>query len=150
MKTWLFLPMHVLALLLLAAGFLRAEGDCPSCEGPPRWQGPGPNYPVIQAMVDKHQWEHPDPYGRDPQIYSPNEEPCRPRQPVCDFFRKCGCGCWSHHNCPGCGSLESETRFIFGSCRAFFGEPCMRGPRDLPVPIGMYGYGPVREGCGCP
>lgn len=44
------------------------------------------------------------------------------------------CGCWSHHNSAGCGSLLSETKFIFGSCRTFFGEPCQKGPPASPIP----------------
>jgi hypothetical protein len=37
-------------------------------------------------------------------------------------------GCWTHHNMFGCGSLRSETTFIFGSCRAFFGQQCLKEP----------------------
>lgn len=41
-------------------------------------------------------------------------------------------GCWASHNCPTCGSLKSECIFLFGSCRQFFGEPCLKGPPPLP------------------
>lgn len=37
-------------------------------------------------------------------------------------------GCWAHINSLGCGSLHSDLTFIFGSCRTFFGEPCLPGP----------------------
>lgn len=37
-------------------------------------------------------------------------------------------GCWSHHNAFLCGSFRSEFRFIWGSCRSFFLEPCMKTP----------------------
>jgi hypothetical protein len=39
-----------------------------------------------------------------------------------------GMGCWSHHVVFGCGSFHSEMRFIFGSCRAFFGDRCVPNP----------------------
>jgi hypothetical protein len=39
------------------------------------------------------------------------------------------CGCWSHHNEFTCGSLKSECTFLFGSCRSFFGEPCVKVPK---------------------
>jgi hypothetical protein len=38
--------------------------------------------------------------------------------------------CWTTHNRFGCGTLQSECTFIFGSCRAFYGQPCLRGPPD--------------------
>jgi hypothetical protein len=37
-------------------------------------------------------------------------------------------GCWTHHNMFGCGSFKSEATFIFGSCRAFFGQECLKEP----------------------
>jgi hypothetical protein len=37
-------------------------------------------------------------------------------------------GCWAHHNMFGCGSLKSECTFIFGSCRAFYGQLCLKEP----------------------
>jgi hypothetical protein len=37
-------------------------------------------------------------------------------------------GCWTHHNLFGCGSFRSETNFIFGSCRSFFGQACLKEP----------------------
>jgi hypothetical protein len=52
------------------------------------------------------------------------------------FLNRCGLGCWSHHFQPTCSSLHSELTFIFGSCRAFFGEPCLPRPPMVPVPPG--------------
>lgn len=43
-------------------------------------------------------------------------------------------GCWTHHNTPACGSLRSELTFAFGSCRAFYGEPCVKTPPPWPFP----------------
>jgi len=65
------------------------------------------------------------------------------RRPVSDWWRNDRPGCWSHHNYFGCGSLKSECTFIFGSCRAFFGEPCLQGPP--PAFPGDYGYGSCRR-----
>ncbi len=47
-----------------------------------------------------------------------------------------GVGCWAHHDEFGCDSCESELRFIFGSCRAFFRFNCQPGPPIIPVPDG--------------
>ena len=41
-------------------------------------------------------------------------------------------GCYAHHNDYSCGSLHSECTFLFGSCRQFYGEPCLKGPPPLP------------------
>ena len=42
--------------------------------------------------------------------------------------------CWSSFNGYTCGSLRAECDFIFGSCRTFFGEPCLKGPPPSPLP----------------
>ena len=54
------------------------------------------------------------------------------------FLNKHGLGCYAHHDQIGCSSFHSEFRFIFGSCRAFFGEPCNRGPYRIPLPDAGY------------
>jgi len=36
--------------------------------------------------------------------------------------------CQTHHNDFGCGSGKADCVFIFGSCRAFWGDPCYKGP----------------------
>src|SRR5262249_14357845 len=48
--------------------------------------------------------------------------------------------CWASHNSIGCGSFKSECTFLFGSCRAFYAEPCLKAPPPPPVPQ-SYGYG---------
>jgi hypothetical protein len=146
MSRWVWRLELLAVAMLTAGGALHAQEGvgCSSCQG-----GANSDHPVLAAIGDRIDVSHPDPYGGDPKVYSPHQEPCRAPQPVADFLRKFHCDCWSHHNCYTCGSLVSEGRYIFGSCRAFYGEPCMRGPRDLPIPISNYGWGPVREGCGC-
>src|SRR5437879_1093800 len=40
--------------------------------------------------------------------------------------------CWASHNGYGCGSWRSQATFVFGSCRDFFGQPCLNGPPPPP------------------
>jgi hypothetical protein len=45
-------------------------------------------------------------------------------------------GCWTHPNMFGCGSLRGDLLFTFGSCRAFFGQQCLKGPpQDAVAPM---------------
>jgi len=37
-------------------------------------------------------------------------------------------GCWAHHNMFGCGSFRSEMSFMYGSCRSFYGQSCLKEP----------------------
>jgi hypothetical protein len=55
-------------------------------------------------------------------------------RPIRNCLQRLGVGCWSHHTYPTCGSLRAELTFIFGSCRAFFGEACQHGPPRMPGP----------------
>ena len=43
-------------------------------------------------------------------------------------------GCYGHHNDYACSSVHSELIFLFGSCRQFFGERCLKAPPGSPVP----------------
>ena len=80
-------------------------------------------------------------------------------------------GCYAHHNDYSCGSLHSECTFLFGSCRQFYGERCLKSPPLSPVPgydpatltytppgapgpvaspaVDPQWYTPQRNGCGC-
>jgi hypothetical protein len=70
--------------------------------------------------------------------------------PVCNgiqnYMHAHGVACYADFNNPSCSSLCSELTFIFGSCRTFFGEPCLRRP-DPDAEFGYGGYG--QPGCGC-
>ncbi len=67
--------------------------------------------------------------------------PMTPRGPIQRMLNRCGLGCYTTHNVPGCGSLHSELTFTFGSCRQFFGEPCFARPLPYPVPAyGQYNH----------
>jgi hypothetical protein len=85
-------------------------------------------------------------------------------------------GCWASFNSYSCSSLKSELGFVFGSCRTFYSEPCLKGapPSPLPPWVGAasgyrqyppWGYPPpgyfaegtyprygaeAQRGCGCP
>jgi hypothetical protein len=81
-------------------------------------------------------------------------------------------GCWASFNGYSCSSLHSALVFGFGSCRSFFGQPCLKGPPPSALPpwagqeSGYYpggaptpglGLPPLpgypsggRPGCGCP
>jgi hypothetical protein len=66
--------------------------------------------------------------------------------------------CFAHHNGYSCGTFHSEATFVFGSCRSFFGEPCMAGPQPILLPPGYVpppGFlpgspGAKKPGCACP
>ncbi|MFO0863382.1 MAG: hypothetical protein U0744_01750 [Gemmataceae bacterium] len=49
------------------------------------------------------------------------------------FFNRCGYGCDSDLTWFGCGGWRQQNQFVFGSCRTFFGDPCI--PK-------LSGYGP--------
>lgn len=54
--------------------------------------------------------------------------------------------CYGNFNDYSCGSIHSELTFLFGSCRQFFGERCLKGPPPYPVP----GFDPVAAGIESP
>jgi hypothetical protein len=73
----------------------------------------------------------PVPYTPPP--YPPLDwDPVQPR-PVRNILQRFGVGCWSHHTLPTCGSLRAHLTFVFGSCRAYFGESCAHGPTPVPI-----------------
>jgi len=43
------------------------------------------------------------------------------------YFQRHNCCCASHHNDLGCTSGNADCKFIFGSCRTFWMEPCPQG-----------------------
>src|SRR5262249_18609956 len=43
-------------------------------------------------------------------------------------------GRYGDFNDYACGSLRSDLVFLFGSCRWFYGERCIKGPPPSPVP----------------
>jgi hypothetical protein len=90
------------------------------------------------------------PPGNDPVLAPEGANNQSGRRPLRDCLQKHGLACWSHHNSPGCGSLKAECKFIFGSCRDFFGEPCIQNPPSIVPPPGrMMPGGPAPASCNC-
>jgi hypothetical protein len=55
-----------------------------------------------------------------------------------------GVGCSANHNSNGCTSCYARWVFVFGSCRQFFGEPCIPPqpdtyPARVPIVTPQYG-----------
>jgi hypothetical protein len=50
--------------------------------------------------------------------------------------------CYGNFNDYSCGSFHSEFLFLFGSCRQFYGEKCLKEPPPYPLP----GFDPVAAG----
>lgn len=58
------------------------------------------------------------------------------------------CCCWASPNGMGTGNFKTECIFLWGSSRAFYGEPCLNGPPPPVAPPGSTGgYYPPAEGC---
>jgi hypothetical protein len=85
-----------------------------------------------------------------PSPFAPPEPPLpfRPK-PLHDVLhlRHPQC-CYANFNDYTCGSLKSECRFIFGSCRTFFGESCLAGRPPLTAMPG-FEVPATGNGCGC-
>lgn len=91
----------------VVAGLVRADGP-----GQPRY------YQNAQIYQPQGLLTHPyEPVKRPSRFHKP--EP----HPWC---------CWTHHNELGCNSAKASCAFIFGNCRTFFGEPCRKGPPQIP------------------
>ncbi len=135
-------------VMLVVAGSVLAVRAAPA-QDPTSGAGPVPASPY--AVAPGPEW------GVAPE---PAEAPAPHRGPVKKCLSKCkdclnkyGLCCWSHHNSLGCSSFEAEYRFIFGSCRTFYGEPCERRPphsQTPGAPGAPSGYGPASGGCACP
>jgi hypothetical protein len=84
--------------------------------------------------------------AQDVEHVNPHPNPDK-AHPVLHFLH-IPTGCWASHNGYSCGSFQSESVFIFGSCRAFFGEPCPNGPPPPPWDPEA-GPPPPKAGCNC-
>ena len=71
--------------------------------------------------------------------------------PPPNVLNRTGLACYTNRNSPGCSSLRNDLRFIFGSCRDFFGEPCLPHPNSTGQGLfGMKGsniFGSSTSGC---
>lgn len=91
------------------AGFAHAQGTVQWPRTPPEATELPPGHPPVDSTPSK--------------------------TPLLDSIRyKRPCGCWASFNGYSCSSLRSELAFLFGSCRTFFGEPCLKGPPPSALP----------------
>lgn len=58
--------------------------------------------------------------------------------PPPNLLNRTGLACYTNQNSPGCSNLRRDLLFIFGSCRSFFGEPCLPHPNSTGV--GVLGF----------
>ena len=94
-----------------------AAAPCATCGAPEAGQAPG--------AAERHGWSIMPYHLRD--WWHNHEHWC----------------CWAHFNGYSCSSLASEYAFVFGSCRTFYGEPCMKGPPPPAYP----GEPPLKNKC---
>jgi hypothetical protein len=88
-------------------------------------------------------------------IDAPVEAPAQPDRPrlfetrpvktyVHNYFQAHGLYCYANMDSPTCTNVWTELRFVFGSCRSFFGEPCFN-----PRPDGFNGINGMNGNGGC-
>lgn len=78
------------------------------------------------------------PPGMEASSGEPGNVP--PKKPVRNWLYRHNLFCWTSHLEPGCGNFRSEFIFLFGSCRAFWGESCQGRPCPLEYPYNLYPY----------
>jgi hypothetical protein len=69
--------------------------------------------------------------------------------PIKTVLNKHGNCCFATHNSVGCTSAYAQYIFFFGSCRQFFGEPCLAYPPRPPHPLQNRGGAAGAAGGGC-
>lgn len=130
---------HRVALVALlgwwvGAGFARAGGSDLYPRTPPAATELPPGHPPVDSSPSK----------------TPIRDWIRYKRPLC---------CWASFNGYSCQSGASTAAFIFGSCRTFYGEPCLKGAPPSPLPPWAYpesgyrnsapGGAPGKAGCNC-
>jgi hypothetical protein len=136
MNSWSF-RRAILALVIgvgVVAGLVRGQDARPM----PPANAPAPSTTPPAVIISQDQQAAP--YS---QVQS-----AQPR--ILEHLNRHGLHCFATLGSLGCGSCKSECQFIFGSCRTFFGEPCIP---DAGHGYGAYGYGTngrAKGGCGCP
>ena len=129
-RAWMALAL-VLGLGLLARPALAQypPATAPG-EPPPFHQAPPPPSPYAGPAVV------------DPEWFAGGAGPGAGPGPGCggrscgNLLRRFGIHCWSDPTLPICTNGRSQLVFIFGSCKAFFGEPCLAQKPLVPVPPG--------------
>jgi hypothetical protein len=124
-KRW---PTFVLSMLVIVGTSGFSHADEPKQTLPPLQMGTiiMPSAPMIQAepiLAPESAW-----------IVAPCNQ-CASSEshhhPILHWLRH-PCGCWATVDSVGCSSLKAECTFLFGSCRRFYGEPCLKGPPPIP------------------
>src|SRR5438045_9278560 len=69
--------------------------------------------PMVTTIPDGAVWSGEEPVGADCGCGGGGGHHLH-RSHLLNWFHDT-CGCWSHHNSPGCGSCKSEFNFAFGS-----------------------------------
>jgi hypothetical protein len=139
MKSWSF-RRAMLALVIglgIVAGLVRGQDVRPNVLA----NGPVPPSTSAPAVVMQ---------DATANSYS-HMQPSHPR--IAEYLRRQGLNCFATLGSLGCGSCKSECQFIFGSCRTFFGEPCIPQPPQENGVLGPQTYGILgraKAGCGCP
>ena len=100
---------------------------------------------IGQARADQPPATYPDANGYQQSGPLPGGNAAAP-QPRQQRF-----GCYATHLGFGCSNFRSNMIFIFGSCRSFYGEACIKGPPPpYPPGVGQAGYDQAGgRGCGC-
>ncbi len=122
--------------------------------GQAKAQQPGTIQPVVHEMGQAPIVAQPaGQYSSAPcatcgQGGDPSAKPAKQENFVNKCLHSVGLNCAASHNTVGCGSCYGHYIFVFGSCRQFFGEPCIPwGPDTLPGRSG--GAGGAGAGGGC-
>jgi hypothetical protein len=63
--------------------------------------------------------------AREPMLPAVRNYLVEQKEAVKGYFNKYGRCCSSDMNNPGCMGPRAELQFVFGSCRYWFGEPCL-------------------------
>jgi hypothetical protein len=130
MKSWSF-RRAVLALgvgLAVITGLVRAQEPRPL----PAPGGTAPSAPAPTMAVTA-----------DTSLDSLPHAPAKHSR-LHDCLHRHGLHCTSNERGLGCGSWKSDCKFVFGSCREFFGEECIPQP---PSDHRIFDHG--KGSCGC-
>jgi hypothetical protein len=89
-------------------------------------------------------------YGASPYYTAPPPAPEEASNSwLHTHLNRFGHHCAATVNSYGCGSWKADCTFAFGSCRAFFGEPCYPDNTPAHQGLGTVYQTQSRGGCGC-
>lgn len=91
------------------------------------WTNRLPAQPAQEILVVPEIRYEPDHHVPAYLPIAPRPRPLPADHPWHHSLNKCGVGCKDDPFYPTCGSLHYELRFMLGSCRTFFEQPCEPG-----------------------